>query len=86
MSKNIFFKKKNIKINKVFPKLNFKKNFLVNDIKSLDKAKRHDITFFDSFNYVLLAQKPRRYFITTENLKIICQENRKVVVKTFYLS
>ena len=37
MSKNIFFKK-NIKINKVFPKLNFKK-FLVNDIKPLDKAK-----------------------------------------------
>ena len=75
MSKNIFFKKKNIKINKVFPKLNFKKNFLVNDIKPLDKAKRHDITFFDSFNYVLLAQKTQGGIcITMKNLKIICQE------------
>ena len=83
MSKNIFFKKKNIKINKVFPKLNFKKNFLVNDIKSLDKAKRHDITFFDSFNYVLLAQKTQGGIcITTEKLKDHLPRNiEKVVVK-----
>jgi hypothetical protein len=48
MSSNIFFKKKNIKINKIFPKIKFKKILLINDVKPLNKAKKNDLTFFDS--------------------------------------
>ena len=48
MSSNIFFKKKNIKFNKLFPKEKLNYNFQVNDIKPLDRAKKNDITFFDS--------------------------------------
>ena len=57
MQKNIFFKKKNIKIQKLCPNHYFKKNFIINDVKPLEKAKIFDITFFDSLNYVDLAKK-----------------------------
>ena len=30
-----FFQKNNIKINKIFPNIDFKKNFIINDIKPL---------------------------------------------------
>ena len=83
MSDNIFFKKKNIKINKIYPGFTFKKNFLINDIKSLDKAKKNDITFFDSFNYVSLAARTQGSLcITTEKLKDLLPKNiEKVIVK-----
>ena len=51
MNSNIFFKKKNIKIKELFPKNNFKRNFVVNDIKPLHVAGKNDITFFDSIKY-----------------------------------
>ena len=51
MKKNIFFKKKNIKLNQLFPKHKFKKNFRINEVKSLSSAGENDITFFDSINY-----------------------------------
>ena len=46
-----FFTKKNQKINKLFPKKNFKKNFEISHVRPLDKAEKNDLTFFDSIKY-----------------------------------
>ena len=51
MGSNIFFKKKNIQLNKIFPNYKFKKNFLINSVKPIILAKKKDITFFDSLRY-----------------------------------
>ena len=51
MTTNIFFEKKNIKINKIFPNHHFKDNFVVNSVKPLLTAGTKDITFFDSIKY-----------------------------------
>ena len=70
MQKNIFFKKKNINIKNLFPKINFKKNFIVNDICPLNNAKKNDLTFFDSIKYKSLALNTKAgACITTEKLK-----------------
>ena len=55
MNSNFFFKKKNIKINQIFSNIKFEKNFIINDIKSLQEAKKNDLTFFDSIKYKLFA-------------------------------
>ena len=44
MIKNIFFKKKNIKISQLFPKTSFTKDFIINDIKPLHKANKNELT------------------------------------------
>ena len=70
MPKNIFFKKKNINIKILFPKIKFKKNFIVNDICPLNMASKNDLTFFDSLRYKILASKTKAgACITTEKLK-----------------
>ena len=51
MAKNIFFEKKKIMLNQLFPKISFKKNFLVEDVKSLSIAGKNELSFFDSINY-----------------------------------
>ena len=83
MSKNIFFKKKNIKIKSIYPKINIKNNFLINDIKTLDKAKKNDITFFDSSKYSSIARQTRASLcITTSRLeKFLPSSINKVIVK-----
>ena len=63
MSKNIFFKKKNINIKDLYPKIN-SKNFLINDIKPLDQAKNNDVTFLDSIKYSLIAKKPKQSYVS----------------------
>ena len=40
MNKNIFFKKKNIKLSKIFLKHTFKEDFKIDSIKPLLKAKK----------------------------------------------
>ncbi len=82
MSKNIFFKKKNILIKKLYPKINFKKNFIVNNIKPLDQARYGDITFLDSAKYAQLARNTKgSVCITTEKLKFFLpDETKKLVV------
>ena len=76
MCKNIFFKKKNIKIKNLYPKLKIKKNFIINDIKPLDKAKKNDITFFDSIKYLSIAKKAKGSLcITTSKLKDFLPSN-----------
>ena len=87
MLKNIFFKKKNIKIRNLFPKHNFKKDYLVNDIRTLDKAKNFDITFFDSFTYLSIAKKTKGSLcITTRKLENYLPKSvQKVVVENVLL-
>jgi UDP-3-O-[3-hydroxymyristoyl] glucosamine N-acyltransferase len=70
MSKNIFFKSKGpFKLNILFPnQSNSKIN--IEDIKTLDKAEKFDITFFESLNYKDLAEKTKASScITKESLK-----------------
>ena len=56
MAENIFFKSKGpFKLNILFP--NNSKNLIIKDVKTLDQAKKSDITFFDSLNYKDLAIK-----------------------------
>ena len=59
MNSNIFFYKKNIKIDKIFPNFKFKKNFDVNSVKPLLLAKKNDITFFDSTKYISDLKKTK---------------------------
>ena len=70
MSKNIFFERKGpFKSNVLFPKHSNSK-ISIKDIKSLDKAEKFDLTFFDSLNYKDLAEKTKASCcITKENLK-----------------
>ena len=70
MSLNIFFKKKNIKVSKIFPNLKFDKDFLINDVKPLHSATKKDLTFFDNVKYkVDTINSNAKYCITTEKLK-----------------
>ena len=70
MSKNIFFKSKGpFKLDILFPNHSNSK-VKINDIKTLDKAGKLDLTFFDSLNYKDLAEKTKAgSCITKENLK-----------------
>ncbi len=83
MESNIFFKKKNIKLGKIFPKHNFKKDFIINSIKPLISANTDDITFFDSLKYKNDIQKTKaKICITSEKLEKFLPNNfHKIIVK-----
>ena len=61
MTSNIFFKKKNIKLNKLFPQNKFKKNFQVQDIKTSSFSKKMKLRFLTQLfiKKKLLIQKPQ---------------------------
>ncbi len=82
MEKNFFFKKKNITLNKLFPKINFKRNFKIEDIKSLKKANKNELTFFDSINYKEIAMKTKASVcITSQKLeKFLSNKTEKIIV------
>ena len=82
MSKNIFFKKKNIVINKIYPNI-FKKNFKIDDIKPLHLANKNDLTFFDSIKYKSIAINSKAgACITTSNLsEFLPKKVIKIVAK-----
>jgi len=83
MKKIEFFKKKSVSIRNLFPKLIFKNNLKVNGVKSLDKSKRFDLTFFDSIRYKDFASKTKASFcITTQKLvKFLPKNTEKIIVK-----
>ena len=83
MSSNFFFQKKNIKISKAFIHINFKKNFLIKDVRPLHLAKESDLTFFDSIKYKNDAMKTKAgACITTDKLSNFLPKNvEKIVVK-----
>ncbi len=79
-----FFKKKNIlSIDKIFPKVKFKKMGTFNDIKTLNNSKKSDITFFDSIKYKSFAQSTKAsYCITTQKLQnFLPKTTEKIIVK-----
>ena len=70
MNSNFFFKKKNLKLNKIFSNKYLTNNFLVNNVKPLHLAQKNDITFFDSLKYKNIASKTKASAcITTDGLK-----------------
>jgi len=87
MSSNFFFKKKNIKINIIFPKIKFNNNFTVNSVKPLEFAKSNDLTFFDSIKYKSLALNTKAIAcITTEKLaKFLPKNTQRIIVKNVLL-
>ena len=87
MSKNIFFKKKNISINKLFSGRNFKNNIIVNSVKPLIRADKKDITFFDSLKYKNDIDKTKAAYCVTSNKleKYIPKNINKIIVKNVLL-
>ena len=83
MSSIFFFKKKNIHLNKIFPKNNFTKSFIIENIKPLSLAKKKDLTFFDKQTYIEDAKKTNAgVCITTINLSHFLPKNtQKIIVK-----
>jgi len=83
MKSNIFFKKKDIKINAIFKNYKFKKNFSVNSIKPLNSAEKEDITFLDSLKYKSdIRLTNATVCITSKKLQNLLPENiNKIIVK-----
>ncbi len=84
MQKTVFFKKKqNILISKLFPNLNFDKKDKVLNITTLNKSKKHDLTFFDSIKYKSFAEHTKAsYCLTTKKLENYLPQNvKKIIVK-----
>ena len=91
MTNPFFNKKKNIKINDILDLLNLRKqkiNYLVNDIKELETAKKSDITFFNSINYLELLKKTKsRLLITNQKfIKVIPSKINVIVVENVLLA
>jgi len=76
-----FKKKKSISINKIF--LEIKNNIKINNVTTLDKSKKFDLTFFDSIKYKSFALTTKASFcITTEKLKkFLPNSTEKIIVK-----
>ncbi len=83
MKSSIFFTKKKLSVNKLFPNLKFKKKLEFNNILPLNKSKKFDITFFDSIRYKSLASVTKAsYCITTKKLeKFLPSTTEKIIVK-----
>jgi len=78
----VFFKKeKSISINRLFPKV--KSNTKINNVVTLSKSKKFDLTFFDSIKYKSFALNTKASFcITTEKLeKFLPINTQKIIVK-----
>lgn len=87
MSENIFFRKKNIKLSKLFSNIDVSVDFLINDIKPLHLAKTKDLTFFDSLKYKQSAINTKASAcITNEKLeKFLPKKINKIIVKNILL-
>ena len=83
MTKNIFFKKKNIKLKLLFPNLKIKKNFTVSGIKPLHRAGKNEISFLESVKYKEFASNTKASAcITTDKIaKFLPKTTEKIVVK-----
>ena len=83
--KNNFFKKNvNVKINDILKVLNQKKqnkNFLVDDIKELELAKKNDITFLHSAKYLdILKNSNAKLIITNQKFKNKIPKGIKIIL------
>ncbi len=81
MSDNLFFKKKKIKLDKIFPKIDIKSNFTVNNVKPLSSAKKNDLTFLDSVKYKEDAKKTKASAcLTTSKLKELLPKKIELII------
>ena len=87
MTKNIFFKKKNIKISKLFPSTIFSKDFVVKDIKPLHSAGAGELSFLDTVNYKEIALNTKASVcITNKKLeKFLPTKVKKIIVNNVLL-
>ncbi len=78
-----FFEKKDLKLSKVFPKIKFSKDTIVQDIKPLHTAKTNELTFFDNIKYKSSAVLTKASFcITLKNLaQYLPNKTEKIIVK-----
>ena len=91
---NFFFKKRNkIYFFDVLSNLNIKaekthKNSIINDIQSLEQAKKNDITFFHSLKYKdsLIATKSNFILTNTKLSKHVPSPKVKIIVQNVLLS
>ena len=83
MLSTVFFKKKSCLINTLFSDLKSKKNIKINDVKTLRKSKKFDLTFFDSMKYKSDALVTKAtYCITTKKLEQFLPKGvEKIIVK-----
>ena len=83
MSSNLFFIKKKIKLNLIFKTYQIKKNFIIEDIRPLNVAKKNDLSFFDSVKYRVQAENTKAgACITTQKLeKFLPKNTEKIIVK-----
>ena len=76
MNSNLFFPKNKIKVNKLFPNLKLKSNFIIAEVRPLHNAKQNDITFFDSIKYKKFAENTKASLcITTQKLEMFLPKN-----------
>ena len=87
MLSTVFFKKKSCLINTLFSDLKSKKNIKINNVKTLKKSKKFDLTFFDSIKYKSHASITKAsYCITTKKLeKFLPKGVEKIIVKNVLL-
>ena len=83
MYSNFFFKKNKVTLKKLFNDIKFNKSYTLNNICPLNKAKKNDLTFFDSIKYKSLASKTKASAcITTNRLeKFLPKTTNKIIVK-----
>ncbi len=79
----MFFKKKKIKLKKIYPDLKIKNDFFINEVRPLQHAKKNDLTFFDSIKYKIEANSTKsKVCITTSKLeKFLPNSVSKIIVK-----
>ena len=87
MKSKIFFKKKKISIEKLFPNLIFKEKIRIDNVKPLISSSFNDLTFLDSIRYKLFAQKTKAgYCLTTKKLeKFLPKTTNKIIVNNVLL-
>ena len=83
MLSTVFFKKKSCDISALFSDLKLSKNIKINNVKTLEKSKKFDLTFFDSIKYKSHASITKAsYCITTKRLeKFLPKKVEKIIVK-----
>ena len=82
MSDNIFFERKGpFKLKELFKINSLKKDLKIHDIKTLDKAQKTTLTFFDSLDYKKQALSTKALFcITTDKLKDYLPKNCSPII------
>tara|TARA_E500000178_G_C16998911_1_gene744642 strand:+ start:28 stop:993 length:966 start_codon:yes stop_codon:yes gene_type:complete len=81
MKSIFFFKKNKVTLKKLFPKNIISKDIIIDNVRSLNVARKNDLSFFDKPIYSSQALNTNAgACITTENLKKYLNKNTKIIV------